>query len=50
LLRCTRSQSTRTGDRSGTLERHLNHRVGALDFDTPAQIEAGLRLALDLAG
>jgi len=24
--------------------------VGALDFDTPAQIEAGLRLALDLAG
>jgi len=30
-------------------ERQLGERVGALDFDTLAQIEAGLRLALDLA-
>ena len=30
-------------------KRQLGDRVGALDFDTLAQIEAGLRLALDLA-
>lgn len=31
-------------------KRQLNDRVVALDFDTLAQVEAGLRLALDLAG
>ena len=31
-------------------KRQLSDRVSALDFDTLAQIEAGLQLALDLAG
>jgi mRNA interferase MazF len=31
-------------------KQQLTERVGALDHDTVAQVEAGLRLALDLAG
>jgi mRNA interferase MazF len=31
-------------------KRQLSERVGALDLDTLAQIDAGLRLSLDLAG
>ncbi len=31
-------------------KRQLTERVGTIDLDTLAQIEAGLRLSLDLAG